>query len=531
MKKAVKNFLTVALGFAMSLSSIPDVSMPSNINAQAASAKSGIKSCKISLSSGTLVYTGKGRYPAVTVKKGSKKLTKNRDYTIKYKNNVKVGKAKVIVTGKGKYKGSVTKSYNIIAVATPAAPKVSGSSSQVKLSWGKVSYTKGYILQRAAANSNKYKTIYQGKKLAYTDKKITKGSTYKYRVGSYRKIGRTTYYRYSSPKTVKAVTTTSIAKCKISLSENTRVYNGNAQQPYVTVKYGSSKLTQGKSYKIFYSNQVNVGTANVKVVGIGNFNGECDKKYSIKAFNEAVSAPTLKCTSSSITLNWDKVNYAESYYVERLDPQTNKFERIVTTSNLTHTDHNLKENTSYTYKLTAYRHINGKEYCISSPIVTKKTVLVNVYNKQIADETLKLVNKKRANNGKSALTFDAELNNAALDRAKFLANKGCTFVGTNDHYLTDSEMKKFGYELINGEKKMAAFYMLDERNFDFFNNKNFYNFGENLAMGQTSPNEVVNSWWDSDGHRKNMLNGAYTRTGIACYIANGTYYWVQLFAS
>lgn len=59
------------------------------------------------------VYTGKSLKPSVTVTYKGKKLSKNKDYTLVYKNNVKIGKATVTVQGKGNYSGSISKKFNI----------------------------------------------------------------------------------------------------------------------------------------------------------------------------------------------------------------------------------------------------------------------------------------------------------------------------------------------------------------------------------------------------------------------------------
>jgi uncharacterized protein YkwD len=54
--------------------------------------------------------------------------------------------------------------------------------------------------------------------------------------------------------------------------------------------------------------------------------------------------------------------------------------------------------------------------------------------------------------------------------------------------------------------------------------------GENIAMGQTSSTEVMNSWMNSSGHRANILNPGYTRIGVAAYTTpGGTIYWCQQF--
>lgn len=55
---------------------------------------------------------------------------------------------------------------------------------------------------------------------------------------------------------------------------------------------------------------------------------------------------------------------------------------------------------------------------------------------------------------------------------------------------------------------------------------------ENIASGQGSPDEVMNSWMNSEGHRANILSSDFTQVGIACYYDPNTsykYHWVQLF--
>ncbi len=53
---------------------------------------------------------------------------------------------------------------------------------------------------------------------------------------------------------------------------------------------------------------------------------------------------------------------------------------------------------------------------------------------------------------------------------------------------------------------------------------------ENIAMGQQSSAEVINSWMNSSGHRANILDPGHTRIGVAAYTTpNGTIYWCQQF--
>jgi uncharacterized protein YkwD len=53
--------------------------------------------------------------------------------------------------------------------------------------------------------------------------------------------------------------------------------------------------------------------------------------------------------------------------------------------------------------------------------------------------------------------------------------------------------------------------------------------GENVAAGQTSAAQVMNSWMNSQGHRENILNRNFNNigTGIA-RDTNGVTYWCMV---
>ena len=51
--------------------------------------------------------------------------------------------------------------------------------------------------------------------------------------------------------------------------------------------------------------------------------------------------------------------------------------------------------------------------------------------------------------------------------------------------------------------------------------------GENIAKGQRTPQEVVQAWMNSEGHRRNILSNDYTHIGVG-YDPNG-HHWTQMF--
>lgn len=75
--------------------------------------KKTISSNNVSLSQNSYTYDGKAKKPTVTVKDGSKTLVQNTDYIVSYSKNINAGTAKVKITGKGNYEGTVTKNFTI----------------------------------------------------------------------------------------------------------------------------------------------------------------------------------------------------------------------------------------------------------------------------------------------------------------------------------------------------------------------------------------------------------------------------------
>ena len=51
--------------------------------------------------------------------------------------------------------------------------------------------------------------------------------------------------------------------------------------------------------------------------------------------------------------------------------------------------------------------------------------------------------------------------------------------------------------------------------------------GENIAMGQFTPGQVVAQWLESPGHRANILNPKYTDIGVG--FTCGGAFWAQMF--
>ncbi|WP_010097239.1 CAP domain-containing protein [Ornithinibacillus scapharcae] len=116
-------------------------------------------------------------------------------------------------------------------------------------------------------------------------------------------------------------------------------------------------------------------------------------------------------------------------------------------------------------------------------------------------EVIRLTNIERKKHGLQSLKLDEKVAKVARAKSKDMAS--------NNYF--DHVSPTYG----------SPFDMLKE--FGVI----YYSAGENIARGQTTPEEVVKAWMDSKGHRENILHPDFTHIGVG-FIGKG-YYWTQQF--
>ncbi len=118
------------------------------------------------------------------------------------------------------------------------------------------------------------------------------------------------------------------------------------------------------------------------------------------------------------------------------------------------------------------------------------------------EQVVNLVNRERAKVGLSPLFLDQRVQAAAQVRAVECEQSFSHTRPNGSSFATALKEQKISYGIA----------------------------GENIAWGQKSPEEVVNAWMSSPGHRANILNAKYTGIGVGYYQnARGVKYWSQLF--
>jgi len=59
---------------------------------------------------------------------------------------------------------------------------------------------------------------------------------------------------------------------------------------------------------------------------------------------------------------------------------------------------------------------------------------------------------------------------------------------------------------------------------------NWGSYGENIALGQNTPPDVMQAWMTSDGHRRNILDPSFTHLGVGVHTSyGGGPWWTQEF--
>ena len=85
---------------------------------------------------------------------------------------------------------------------------------------------------------------------------------------------------FGTPYTAPEVLTKKMSGATIANIPNV-TYTGNAVKPFVSVKYGNAILKEGTDYNLKFSNNTKVGTASVKINGMGMYTGSVTKTFKI----------------------------------------------------------------------------------------------------------------------------------------------------------------------------------------------------------------------------------------------------------
>lgn len=287
----------------------------------------------------TYLPTGISPEPVVRfTKNGStnvQQLTKDIDYTVSYVDHEKAGAAKVVVTGKGNYSGSVEQGFTIdpkeitsdmIADIEPQPFTGKDVCPAVTITYEGTALTEGTDFTVVYENNFSVGDNAAAKITAKPNGNYTGSAEKKFRI------------------TNSIIDSSIIISCEDAGKKI--VYTGEEIRPKVTVKSNASgNLIEGTDYTVEYKNNLNAGAENlaaVIVTGIGKYSGSkefhftvapkdigdsdvtaafADNKNSYE-YTGAQIAPAITMTYGALILNSAGANDYTATYGENINAGT-----------------------------------------------------------------------------------------------------------------------------------------------------------------------------------------------------------------
>lgn len=168
----------------------------------------GADTLTASLGYSKATYNGSYKKPSVTVKdKLGNVLVKDRDYVVNYTNNKYVGTAKAVIEMRGRYKGSIKKSFTINPKSTYITSR-SGGRRSFTVKWKKQAVqTSGYQIRYSRYSSMKNakeKTISKTGTVSSRVSKLARKKKYYVQVRTYKTVKGVKFYgAWSTKRSVK----------------------------------------------------------------------------------------------------------------------------------------------------------------------------------------------------------------------------------------------------------------------------------------------------------------------------------------
>ncbi|MBQ8043428.1 MAG: fibronectin type III domain-containing protein, partial [Clostridia bacterium] len=264
------------------------------------------------LESDSFEYDGKAKEPIVTIEG----LAADVDYTVEYGNNVNLGTATVTITGKGNYKGTITKTFVIKPVKKeeddkPVTEPIVPSVVKPEIKPQKT------VNVRLATGQGAYDDIY----VKWSSQSV-KGATVKYKVE----------YKVAGGKWKSALKSVYTTKTSLTMKN----------------------LAAGKKYCFRVT-----PCAFVEGVLYGGNAKTSGYVYTLKKLNRPGAK---KLAGGKIKLTWKNIDGETGYQIAKSSYKNKKFKVIKTIKNAKAKAVNLKanKNKKYYYKVRAYKIVNEK---------------------------------------------------------------------------------------------------------------------------------------------------------------------------
>ena len=265
------------------------------------------------------------------------------------------------------------------------------SNTSLKLTWEKVVGASGYVVYRSTKADSGFKavkTITKGSTVSFTNTKLKSGTSYYYKVRSYKTVaGKKIYGPYSDVKAGAALKTPSIT-----------VKSANYKEIAITWK----KITGASGYEVLRSETkggtyvpVATVTGNASVKYVDTVTHNKTYYYKVRAFkthsgvningaNSGVKSAkavlktpgiTVKSGVTGVDITWDTIAGATEFEIYRATSSKGKYAMIGTSSSAEYVDTTVVTGKTYYYKVRA-KHTDAGINTFSAYSAAKKIVYV-----------------------------------------------------------------------------------------------------------------------------------------------------------
>lgn len=298
------------------LSSVARIRAITNVVNRGKDFGNDLENARVEIDNRLVFYeAGQDLKPKIEVYFDEERLEYGVDYELEVLDNESVGMAKIIVAGKGKYKGK-RETYFEVAKGEYAPGRISGTIK----------------VYDDIKNAHDIK-IPEGWEWIGEDKVLEIGrSQYEYNL-IYRGADADLYqYLYSGFYIEKiegaAPATRDISETNMEVLGN-YVYTGEPIEPRVNVTYLGKKLEIGKDYELDYQNNTNAGNAAVIVRGKGNYEGQQNLTFQIQKAGCPSSKPKSTIIADQNVTNLTQIKLGSGWsWQKNLDLTSDKIQAI-----------------------------------------------------------------------------------------------------------------------------------------------------------------------------------------------------------
>jgi fibronectin type 3 domain-containing protein len=265
---------------------------------------------------------------------------------------------------------------------TPENPvAVSSGDDEIILQWDEVDDADGYYIYMSTSKSGTYSKIDTVTDTEYTDDELSADTTYYYKVKAYNDDGTSDF------SSIVYATTDEDDDSDSDLEAPDNLEVSDYDEDSVSLEW--DEVDDADGYYIYRSTTksgtyTKIDTTDDEEYTDEDVSADTTYYYKVKAYEDdstssyssIVKATTeddddldepddlsvTDVTEDSVTLEWDEVDDADSYYIYRATSKSGTYTKIDTVDDTEYTDYDVDEDTSYYYKVKAYNSDTTSDY-------------------------------------------------------------------------------------------------------------------------------------------------------------------------